>query len=101
MLSNAPSLSTTDMGRSAHAVTTAVTRDQIRTLPQAQEFLHRAWPGRDAPAAAWLTYHQTRAELFAHIAKIDPDHHHEAQALAGQEREQAEHWANKNPAGAE
>lgn len=68
---------------------TSTVRSRVRTLRQAEEFLHREWPGRDAPGPAWLAYHQHAAELYAHVARVDADHHHEALYRAGCERDAA------------
>jgi hypothetical protein len=56
-------------------------------LQQAHEFLRRGWPGRDTSASAWLAHHQRAAELYAHVAEVNPAHHHEALHWAGQEQE--------------
>jgi hypothetical protein len=61
----------------------------VLTLRQAEELLIREWPGLSATGVAWLAYHQRAAELYAHIADVDRDHHHEALFLAAQERESA------------
>jgi hypothetical protein len=60
----------------------------VRTLRQAHELLHREWPGNSAPASAWLAYHQRAAKLYAHVAQVDKDHHHEALHWVTQEEEQ-------------
>lgn len=61
----------------------------VLTLRQAEELLIREWPGRNATGAAWLAYHQRAAELYARVADVDPDHHHEALYLAAQEEQSA------------
>lgn len=63
--------------------------DGVRTLRQAHEVLNQRWPGRDASTAAWRAHHEFAATLYAHVAEVDPDHHHEALFWAGQEQEAA------------
>jgi hypothetical protein len=60
---------------------------EVRTLPQAHEFLRRAWPGTEASTAAWLAHHALAERLYTHVANADPDHHHEALFWAGTEHE--------------
>jgi hypothetical protein len=67
----------------------------ISTLGQAHDALRRQWPGRFASDAAWLAYHERAAGLYAHIARVDADHHHEALFWASQERESARCLADK------
>lgn len=62
--------------------------ESVRSLREAHEVLRREWPGNDVSAAAWLAYHRRAAELYAHVAKVDTDHHHEALFWAGQSTEQ-------------
>jgi hypothetical protein len=50
-------------------------------------------PGRDASLAAWLGYHQKSAALYAELAEIDRDHHHECLYWAERERASAEELA--------
>lgn len=63
--------------------------DPPRTLEEANRMAALLWPGREAPLPAWLDYHQQRADLFSSVAESDPGHRHEAQHLAGVEREEA------------
>lgn len=63
--------------------------DGVRTLRQVHEVLSQRWPGRNASAEAWLAHHEFAATLYTHVAKVDPDHHHEALFWAGQEQEAA------------
>ncbi|HET9255616.1 MAG TPA: AMED_5909 family protein [Pseudonocardiaceae bacterium] len=60
------------------------------TLAQAREVLGRARPRRSAPLEEWLAFYQRAAAVYAEVAEIDRGHHHEALAVAGQERERAE-----------
>ena len=62
--------------------------ETVRSLRQAQEFLTRAWPGNDVSPEAWRAYHQHAAEVYAHVAEVDSDHHHEALCWANQAAEQ-------------
>ena len=54
------------------------------TLQQAHELLHREWPGNDVSPVAWLAYHRHAAEVYAYVAEVDADHHHEALCWANQ-----------------
>lgn len=63
---------------------------EVRTLRQAQQALTPHWPGLNAPVAAHVAYHERAARLYQHVARVDPDHHHEALYLASYERDQAE-----------
>lgn len=60
------------------------------TLRQAHELLTPQWPGVDAPIAAQVAYHDRAVRLYQHVARVDPDHHHEALYWAGYERNQVE-----------
>jgi len=62
----------------------------LRTLMQVHEELVRIRPNRDASLAVWLAYHQRSVALYEQIAKIDPDHDHEARYWAQRERHRAE-----------
>jgi hypothetical protein len=59
------------------------------TLREAQELLHREWPGSNATAAEWIAHHQRGAELYATVAQTDPDRPHEALFWAKWERDAA------------
>jgi hypothetical protein len=63
--------------------------DSVRTLQQAHELLARQWPGRSASSATWRAHHEYAAKLYAHVAEVDQDHHHEALFWAAQEQEAA------------
>jgi hypothetical protein len=67
----------------------------VSTLQQAHEALRRQWPGRLASDAAWLAHHERAAGLYAHVARVDSDHHHEALFWAAQERESARRLVDK------
>ncbi|MCA1702845.1 MAG: hypothetical protein LC808_06060 [Actinobacteria bacterium] len=60
-----------------------------QTLAEAHEVLARVRPGRQAPLAEWLAYHQRSAVLYAEVAEIDRGHHHESLYWADHERERA------------
>ena len=49
-----------------------------RTLVEAHEALARIRPPRKAPLEQWLSYYQRSAAMYAEIAEIDRDHHHES-----------------------
>jgi hypothetical protein len=68
---------------------------QVQTLRAAHELLNRDWPGRGAPASARLAHHQRAAELYDHVAEIDPDHRYEARYWAQREREAAQAIADQ------
>jgi hypothetical protein len=58
-------------------------------LLEAHEVLSRKRPKVvDAPSA-WIAYYRLAAEVYAQVAKVDKDHKHEAQALAGCQIRQA------------
>ena len=58
-----------------------------RTLVEAHELLARVRPSRQAPLAEWLAYYQRSAALYAEVAEIDREHHHESLYWADHERE--------------
>jgi hypothetical protein len=60
------------------------------TLGEAHDVLRRVRPFHSASAHDWLAYHQRAAQLYQHISRIDPNHHHEALYFAATEREDAE-----------
>ncbi|HEX5117119.1 MAG TPA: AMED_5909 family protein [Pseudonocardiaceae bacterium] len=60
------------------------------TLRQAHELLTLHWPGLNASVAARAAYHERAASLYEHVARVDPDHHHEALFWANEERHAAE-----------
>jgi hypothetical protein len=55
------------------------------TLREAHEVLHRQRPKLADEPAAWIAFHRHGAEVYAAVAKVDTDHQHEAQVLAGRE----------------
>jgi hypothetical protein len=59
----------------------------VVTLQGAHERVHREWPGNGASVSDLLAYHRRAAALYADVAEIDRDHHHEALYWAQQERE--------------
>jgi hypothetical protein len=59
-------------------------------LRQAHELLTPQWPGQNASVAAQVAYHEGAARLYEHVARVDPDHHHEALFWANEERHAAE-----------
>jgi hypothetical protein len=61
-----------------------------QTLVAAHEALARIRPDRQAPLAQWLAYYQRSAALYAEIAEIDRDHHHESLYWADQQRQRAQ-----------
>jgi hypothetical protein len=72
----------------------------VRTLQGAHEALRREWPGRDAPVAAWLAYHERAAALYRAVADTDQAHHHEALAFAQFATDAAQSIANETGIGA-
>jgi len=61
-----------------------------RTLVEAHAVLARIRPARQAPLTEWLAYYQLRSTaLYAEIADIDRDHHHEILHWADHEHERA------------
>lgn len=61
----------------------------VQTLREAHEQVAREWPGRHASAAVFRAYYEQAARLYEQVARVDPDHYHEALYWAGQEREAA------------
>lgn len=59
-------------------------------LAEADDWLSQYWPGREVAERDARAWHELRAAVFAHVAETDPDHHHEALALAGIEQRAAE-----------
>jgi hypothetical protein len=55
------------------------------TLYEARDLVQAQRPKLDEAPAVWVSYHRLAAEVFAQVAKVDKDHQHEAQALAGSE----------------
>jgi hypothetical protein len=62
----------------------------VSTLRTAHEVMRGRWPGRDAPLAKWLAFHEVGAALYAEMAELDRFHHHEALGWATRERAQAD-----------
>ena len=70
--------------------------EQVSTLRQAHELLHREWPGPTAPVATWLTYHRRAAALYAHVAKVDAGHYHEALYWVGVQEQAAQELVDRD-----
>ncbi|MFB9904088.1 AMED_5909 family protein [Allokutzneria oryzae] len=49
-----------------------------RTLREAHEYVRRMRPAPEARPAVWHAYHQQTAAVYAQVAEVDTDHHHEA-----------------------
>jgi hypothetical protein len=64
--------------------------DPPRTLAEAYHVLDRLRPRRRAPLSEWLAYHQRAAAWYAEVAEIDRGHHHEALAVAEEQRRLAQ-----------
>ena len=54
-------------------------------------------PRQVAPPSEWLAYHQRGAAWYAEVAEIDRGHHHEALALAEQQRQLAKEIKTQIP----
>jgi hypothetical protein len=63
------------------------------TLVEAQEWLHQWWPGVEPSGDELREWHEVRSKVFAQVAMTDPDHRHEALALAHSEKELAETYS--------
>jgi hypothetical protein len=61
--------------------------DEPRTLAEAHGVLAGVRPARTAPLTEWLAYHQRAAAYYAEVAEIDRGHHHEALAMADEQRQ--------------
>jgi hypothetical protein len=61
------------------------------TLQQAHDLLRRTRPrGAQVSAERWRSYYDEAARIYATVAEIDTDHHHEALHYASVSREDAE-----------
>jgi hypothetical protein len=69
--------------------TQPVEPDLPRTLAKAYHVLGSLRPRQGALLSEWLAYHQRAAAWYAEVAEIDQGHHHEALAMAEQERQHA------------
>lgn len=58
---------------------------QPRTLAEAHELLTHTRPKHDADPLVWVAFHRRAAEVYAHAAKVDLNHRHEASHWAGAE----------------
>jgi hypothetical protein len=58
-----------------------------RTLAEVHHAVDSTRPRQKAPLTVWLAYHQRCAAWYAEVAEIDRGHHHEALAMADQERQ--------------
>jgi hypothetical protein len=65
-------------------------------LAEVEDWLSPYWPGLGAAAHKVRAWHELRAEVFAHVAETDPNHHHEALALAGIEQRAAQRLAYRH-----
>ena len=61
--------------------------DLPQTLAGAHHIVASSLPRQKAPLSEWLGYHQRAAAWYAEIAEIDRGHHHEALAMAEQQRQ--------------
>jgi len=58
-----------------------------QTLADAQHVVASGRPRQKAPLSEWLAYHQRAAAYYAEVAEIDRGHHHEALAMADEQRQ--------------
>ena len=61
--------------------------DPPQTLADAQHVVASSRPRQKAPLSEWLAYHQRAAAYYAEVAEIDRGHHHEALAMAEEQRQ--------------
>jgi hypothetical protein len=61
--------------------------DPPQTLADAHHVVASSRPRQKAPLSEWLAYHQRAAAWYAEVAEIDRGHHHEALAMAEQQRQ--------------
>jgi len=59
------------------------------TLYEAHDLVLAQRPKLAEAPAVWATYHRLAAEVYAQVAKVDTNHQHEAQYLAGREIREA------------
>jgi len=64
-----------------------VQADRPQTLADAQHVVASNRPRQKAPLSEWLAYHQHAAAYYAEVAEIDRGHHHEALAMAEEQRQ--------------
>ena len=73
---------------------------QPQTLAEAHEILTHARPPHDAEPLVWIKFHRHAAEVYAHAAKADLNHRHEANHWAGSEIRHAREIEHRlNPEG--
>ncbi|MFC4853645.1 AMED_5909 family protein [Actinophytocola glycyrrhizae] len=64
-----------------------MSRKPPRVLPsslfEAREVLSQQRPSRDAGPAEWIRFHRHSADVYAHTAKVDERHRHEATQYVG------------------
>jgi hypothetical protein len=73
--------------------------DMPDKLADVEVWLNPRDPGPFATITERLRWHKLRAKVFRHVAKADPDHRYEAEALAGiDERAAAKLAAGQTPA---
>jgi len=65
----------------------SVQLDPPQTLADAQHVVASSRPRQKAPLSEWLAYHQRAAAWYAQVAEIDRGHHHEALAMAEEQRQ--------------
>jgi hypothetical protein len=59
------------------------------TLADAHHAVASRRPPQTAPLSEWLAYHQRAVAWYAEVAELDRGHHHEALAMAEQQRQLA------------
>ncbi|WP_156365160.1 AMED_5909 family protein [Sciscionella sediminilitoris] len=64
-----------------------------RTLPEACRALLGLLPDRGADATVLRDYYKESAKLYRHMVEVDPEHKHEARALAWVDTQRAESYA--------
>jgi hypothetical protein len=67
------------------------------SLDQAHEVLGKSRPSTEAGLAAWVTYHQRAAAVYAEVAEVDRAHHHEALFYASLARRDMAECAGGSP----
>ncbi len=69
----------------------------VTTLAEAHEALLRCRPPYDAEPHVWAAFHRRSAEVYAHIAKVDGRHRHEAGYWAAAEMRRARDLEDNPP----
>ena len=73
------------------------TEEQPSTLAEVHAVLLKRRPPYDAGPQLWAEFHRHSAEIYAHVAKVDARHRHEAGYWAAAELRQARDLEDNPP----